>query len=141
MTHAHNITAILKEAKEKQRPYPQTFAALRDAGVSSYRVSWQDAYDSLYSGSFGTYCEPVPTGFVVTSIADTFSLDAAKAAIREHQQKKTNFVTLLSYLARAGVSHYVVDMHARTVTYYNPSETYYFVEHVPVAASHEENKQ
>lgn len=125
------INAILKEGKAQQKPYPLIFEALKNAGVTGYTVSWKSGYDAVYTGSFGTVQEPAPAGFKPVTIAKACNIDAAKAALKENQQKKINFVEWLTKMGAAGISHYYVDMSERTVTYYNPSEKESFTEKVP----------
>lgn len=125
------INTILKEAKKEQKPYPQTFLALKEAGVTEYTVAWQADYEAVYKGNFGECHEAAPAGFMPVTIASDFSLEAAKQAVRNVQQKKTNYVEFLAEIGAAGVSHYRVDMQKRTVTYYDPSEKFSYMEVVP----------
>lgn len=132
MSQTNHIISILKEAKEQQKPYPQTFETLKNAGVTEYNVSWEDNnYKAVYSGNFGTVQEPAPVGFEPVIVAKYCDLEAAKQALREVQQKKITYVDWVTKMAAAGISHYHVDMNQRTVTYYNPSETESFTEQVP----------
>lgn len=132
MPTAHDrIITILQEAKDQQKPYPQTFELLKKAGVTEYTVCWKSGYDAVYTGSFGVVHEPAPTGFKPITIASDCNLDAGKEALRENQQKKINFVECLSKMGAAGFSHYHVDMSRRTVTYYSPLQDKHFIELVP----------
>lgn len=132
MSHAQErINAILKEGKAQQKPYPIIFEELKQAGVTEYTVSWKNGYEGIYIGTFGSIREKTPEGLTPIAIVAECNLDAAKQALNEHMQKKTNFSEWLTQMGAAGMSHYMVDMINRTVTYYNPSKTEHFTEHVP----------
>jgi DNA-binding MarR family transcriptional regulator len=131
--HVHDTIAhILKEAKDNRWPYPRTFEALKKAGVESYRVSWANGhYYGLYKGSFGEFKETAPEGFKSVPIATMACPEDTQNAIVRHQQKKTSFVELLAEIAKAGISHYDVDIQQRTVRYYDLNNALIREEHVP----------
>jgi hypothetical protein len=126
------IADTLKQAKENRWPYPKTFQLLKEAGVTSYRVKWGEKYEGVYQGTFGEWKEPPPRGFKPIKRGKTaFSAQGVKNALNRHQRGETDFVTLLDELAEAGVSHYVVDMDKRMITYYDAQEKEYCQERVP----------
>lgn len=126
-----SIEHILKEAKETRAPYPKTFEKLKDAGVASYSVSWDKGYKATYEGTFGEWEESPPEDVHTYTISSTFSKDLVKKAIIDHAHKKTGYGDFLEDLSKAGVSHYHVDMEARTVTYYDASKKHSHEESVP----------
>lgn len=126
-----NIEQIVNQAKKDQWPYPKTFDALKEAGVVSYAVHFSQVYKAEYKGTFGSWFESAPEGYHPISVSSEFSGEGVKTAIIRHMEKKTSYVECIQELGRAGVSHYLVDMNARTVTYFNPSESESQVENVP----------
>lgn len=130
MTQSHKLQTLLTQAKKEQWPYPKTFQALKDAGVTSYKVTFA-AYDATYYGSFGTWKEPAPEGVTPQTISPTFDKSAFVDALKRHMRKETTYAQWLAQSAAAGVDHYVVSMPERTVTYYGINPDEFHVEHVP----------
>jgi uncharacterized protein YbcV (DUF1398 family) len=127
-----NIEQLLQESKTNKWPYPKTFDTLKALGVTSYTISFADKYSAIYSGSFGTYQEKTPPGYHAMHIADTFSADDVKIAIMRNMQKITNYIEFLEEIAKAGSSHYTVDMASRSIKYFNNDESQFNQENVPV---------
>ncbi len=127
-----NLKQLLLESKLNKWPYPKTFEALIKAGVSSYTVHFGEGFQSLFQGSFGTYEEPAPQEYYNIDIAKTFSAQGVKDSIIKHMTEKTSYIAFLRDIAGFGASHYVVDMSKRTITYYNPDETQFHIEVVPL---------
>ena len=132
MNEIKNIENLLKEAKENKWPYPKTFEALRDFGVKDYEVHIEDGYDSTYSGTFGTWKEGAPKGYIPTAVAENASQEKFIYAIKKHQRGETNFVELLAEIALAGISYYKVDIAARTVSYFDKASNIIHQEVVPI---------
>jgi uncharacterized protein YbcV (DUF1398 family) len=128
----HNvITEILNESKKTNRPYPETFKALADAGVSYYRVQFGNGFVGTYIGTFGVIKEKDLEGFQPLSPALQFSKELLINAIRRTQQQKTSYIEFVGELAAAGITHYEVDMRNRSVTYYDRDENHSYQELVP----------
>lgn len=126
------IEKILTESKINKWPYPKTFEALKDASVDSYSVSFENGFQAIYRGGFGSLQEKEPAGYRPVKAAKDFDAENIKNAIIKHVQQQTPFVEFLADIASFGVSHYIVDMKQRTVTYFNPDESQSHVEHVPL---------
>lgn len=130
MSQINQIANIIKQSKENGWPYPKTFAALKEAGVTSYEVKLAN-YEATYFCPAGEWQERAPQGYQSLEIAESFSQQAVKEALARHQQSQTTYVEWLAETAAGGVSHYRVDMAERTVTYYDKDERNSVVERVP----------
>lgn len=126
----NQLQAILTHAKKTKQPYPITFNQLKEAGVHLYEV-YLDSYKNIYKGTFGEWSELPPEGFSSQIISPIFNETEISRSIKSHQAGETTFIECLSELAKAGVSHYRVQMDARTVTYYDAREENSLQEHVP----------
>lgn len=130
MTPSNELNKLLIQAKKEQWPYPKTFEALKNAGVTSYEVKFAD-YDATYFGSFGEWKEPAPEGFHHLTINTQFNKQAFIDALKQHMKKETSYVEWLVQSAAAGVARYVVNMKNRTVTYYGLNADDFHIEYVP----------
>ncbi|MGE4350099.1 MAG: DUF1398 family protein [Candidatus Berkiella sp.] len=126
-----SIQEILTQAKNEKWPYPKTFNALKKMGTESYKVSFINSYKANYVGTFGTIQESAPAEYHAMHASEFFNGSAIKTAIVEHGQGKTSYIEFLEEIAAQGVSHYIVDMFNRTVTYFNKDESHAHVEAVP----------
>jgi uncharacterized protein YbcV (DUF1398 family) len=125
------ILNIAKESKEQKWPFPKTFEALMDAGVRSYTVRVSDC-NRLYDTSEGELHDMPLEGFKPLAIAHSFSKQGILDALQLNREKKTDYLGFLSNIAKSGVSHYIVNMADRSVTYFDSSETKFHKEYVPV---------
>ncbi len=128
----NKLEQVLANSKLNKWPYPKTFEALIEAGVTSYRVNFKNEYESIFYGNFGTFQEPALPGFHPLKIAKAFSAQGVKESIIKHMQEKTSYMEFLADIASQGASHYVVDMSKRKITYLNPDESESHIENVPV---------
>lgn len=126
-----SIEAIQHEATVNKWPYPKTFEAYKTAGIRLYRVLLGESYQVIYEGTSEVFEQTGLEGYQYIKAAKIFSQDGVKEAIRIHMNEKTSYVQLLADIAHAGVTHYVVDMSARAVFYYNEDETEFHREDVP----------
>ena len=131
MSQNNSIETILKQAQEKRWPYPQTFQALKEAGVETYTVRWGEDYYAEYIGSFGVWTHHGLQGWTPLLTAPVFSENDLKASLIKHQQGKSDYVSFLKEASAAGVTHYRVEMDKRTVSYYDREERHSYVEKVP----------
>jgi uncharacterized protein YbcV (DUF1398 family) len=126
-----NLEQILINSKSNKWPFPKTFEALIEAGVTSYSVHFGAQFKSIYQGNFGTFQEETLSGYYPLTTARIFSAQGVKDSIIKHIQEKTSYVEFLADIAAFGASHYVVDMAKRRVTYFNADETQFHIENVP----------
>lgn len=125
------IKEILIDSIENKWPFPKTFQMLKDAGLQRCTIYFSDSYKSIYEGSFGTFKGESLQGYTPLETAQEFSAEDFKNALMYHIKNNTHYLEFLKDAARCGVSHYRVDMNARTVTYYNPDESQSHIEVVP----------
>jgi len=129
MTEMHPIETIINQAKTQQWPYPQTFEALKTAGVYIYRVDLSPFLGS-YHGKLGVWRE-TNEGLSV-SVSPHFDSDKVVVALRRTQNKETNYAQFLNEIAAAGITYYVVSMVDRTVSYHGEKQGQVYKEEVPV---------
>jgi len=128
----HTIEAILQEASHNNWPFHRRFAVLKEAGVTACCVSFIDAFEYRYEGSFGVWREPVPADYKSLVLAEVFSEEGFKAALSERMEGKTSYFEFLAAIAAQGVSHYKIDMNSNTITYFNNEEDRYCQQTIPV---------
>ncbi len=133
MVNKEQVLKIIKLAKEEAWPFPKTFDSLKEAGVVSYAVSWQNG---KYHSQFNLADNSSLAGEKIASledikIADEYLENKAKNALLTHQQGKTSFVEWVLEMANAGVASYLVKMSDRTVHYFSFDSSQSFVEVVP----------
>ena len=68
MPQIDQIENILNQSKENHWPYPKTFAALEEAGVTSYEVKLAN-YEATYFCPSGKLEEPAPKYFQPSTVA------------------------------------------------------------------------
>ncbi|CRX38009.1 DUF1398 family protein [Estrella lausannensis] len=128
------LKKVLQESKENKWPYPKTFEAIKNAGVTSYTVHFEGYYSSTYTGSFGSYEEKGMEGYQPLTASKSFSQEGLRQAVIDHAVKQSHYLDFLKDATDSGATHYVVDMDKRTVTYYNLDESASYQEHVPQMA-------
>lgn len=125
------LQSLLKTSKLDQWPYPKTFEAMKEIGVTSYEVVVGEKYLATYLGEFGEFIEPAPEGFVPLAPAETFSKDTIREAIQKNIRKEATYTQFLQGIAGGGVTHYTVNMANRTVTYCGNDASEMYEEKVP----------
>ncbi len=128
----NKVIDMMTKAKNEDWPFPKTFNALQELGVLTYRVSWENGYQSLMTMVTGECInEDNPEWFTQPEIHTIYSEAEAKKALKMHQLGETNFLQWMHDMAHAGVTSYLVTMSDRTVMYYSHDKTASFVEMVP----------
>lgn len=128
MNFDQRITDVYQKAVPAQWTYPQLFNALKTAGVSSYHTD-VTSHRIEYFGEGTSIVHDGPAGFKAD--VGNFNQEGVIAAIRRAQRRETDYPTFLKELAAAGISHYKVDMAARTVSYFGKDSKNQYVEKVP----------
>lgn len=128
----NTIEIIINKSHQGIISYPEAFEALKAAGVEKYGCELTQRYASVYEGTFGQWEQNDIKDYQPLKTSEVFCTQMIKEALGNRAQKKTSFVEFLQDIAHAGVSHYTVDMKTREVKYYNPSETQYHSEIVPI---------
>lgn len=125
------VEEILKQGKDGKRPFPQTFALLKQAGVSFYEVNFIDSYSAVYYGTFGVWNETPLAEYKPLKLSGSFNKEGIKQAIVDHITNKTHFVEFLADIARYDCSHYIVCMEQNVVRYYSSDDKEFQEEKVP----------
>jgi len=125
------VKRVIEVSKQEKWPYPQTFQAFVEAGVTSYRTDLTDNV-TVYYGDGDSYEDRHSTMAERLEIADRFQGDEVQKGLRHHQEHRTTYTDFLKTMAEAGVQYYMVDMASRKITYTSgrPDEAY--TESVPV---------
>lgn len=131
MNTINQIQDILAQSKKEHWPYPKTFNALRDAGVSFYQVIFSEPFEAFYEGSFGRFEEQALPDYSAPHINPVFSAVGIQESIKKHLREKTSYLSWLNEAASQGAASYTVNMSNRTVTYFNLDKTKEYIEHVP----------
>lgn len=125
------VAEIIEESRAYKWPFPKTFQALKEAGVTSYEV-FLSPNKSIYYGENGSYEDTVQQYSLENSVADNFDENLFKSGLLKHQSEKTPYSAFLNDAARAGVNFYKVDMLQKTVTYFGKNREDSYTEIVPV---------
>ncbi|OCT11273.1 hypothetical protein A8709_06245 [Paenibacillus pectinilyticus] len=123
--NVQEVKRISEVSKLERWPYPRTFQALIDAGVTSYRTEVADNF-TVYMGEGDRYEDMNSAMAEKSEIADEFHGDEVKSGLVHHQQHRTPYADFLKDMAKAGVHYYIVDMPGRMITYTSgrPGESY-----------------
>lgn len=125
------IESIQQKARDNNWPYPKTFEAYKTAGITSYTVRLGENFQSHYVGNGENFEHNELQNYKPLKVSNQFSSNGVKEAIMDHTHAKTNYNEFLEEIAKAGVSHYQVNMLTREIRYFNPDETLYHQEIVP----------
>jgi uncharacterized protein YbcV (DUF1398 family) len=134
MLKVEEVERISSVSKLEKWPYPKTFQALLDAGVTSYRTSIA-TNDTVFSGGGQQFEEANAASTSGLKIAEQFQAEAVKRGLEHHQQNRTPFTEFLQDMAAAGVQYYEVDMTSRIITYTSGRADESYAEAVPVFES------
>jgi len=133
MLDTEKLAFITKRSKAEFWPYPQTFEALKGAGVKTHEV-WVENFYSLYKNGSEEWVEPALPDFRPLKSTEEYNEEAFLKALARRINKETTYVGFLTEIAAAGIFYYKVDMDSRTVTYWNKDHTKSYVQHVPPVA-------
>jgi uncharacterized protein YbcV (DUF1398 family) len=125
------VKRISDVSKTERWPYPRTFQALLDAGVTSYRTEVSDNF-TVYMGQDDRYEDMNSSMSETSPIAEQYNGDEVVRGLQHHQKHLTPYSDFLRDMAKAGVHYYIVDMLERKITYTSgrPEEAY--TEAIPV---------
>ncbi len=130
MFNSQKIVEISKVSKAEKWPFPKTFNALAEAGVEFYDVDLRKGSITYHGNGFQMTENDVPD-LKNPPPCGEYNLEGLKEAIHIHQVKRTPYSEVMKEVVKAGISHYRVDILARTCTYFgkNSGETY--AENIP----------
>lgn len=123
------IQNLTVKAQNEKWSYPKIFDELKSLGVKNYRVDVA-THEIIYEGIGNSVVEEPKESKKTLKIGAVFNITQVQQAIRNNQQKKTNYAQFLEEIAAAGVSHYEVNMEKRTVNYQGKNNEEY-IEKVP----------
>jgi len=110
--------------------FPAYVQELKKLGVVWYETFVSDVH-SFYQGKNGHSVSSPPL-FPPIEIEDTASEKTLKDAIVRHQKGETDFPTIRSQAAAAGVNKWIVNIEDLTCTYYDKAGKIILVEKIPV---------
>lgn len=111
--------------------FPHYIGELKELGLKDYTNYVADGH-TIYHGANG-YSQAGPAKYPEMTIAAQSSPETLKTAIREHQEGKTDYLTVCRQAAEAGVEKWTVDLVEMTCTYYDKDDTIMMVEAIPSA--------
>lgn len=128
------LTEELIESAEQRSaglPYPQFVKNLKAIGIDNYEVKVKNrkrTYTSV-NGDKLIIAGDLPE----FECAETFELEAVKAAIKRTQEGITDYPTFLREIGGAGIHTYVADLTGMKVIYQGPNSEYEYEEMIPEA--------
>ena len=128
--NVEDVKRITQQSKQEKWPYPKTFQALIEAGVTSYRTEVSD-HRTTYSGNGVDYEEEILPSSTRLEVSTIFHKDAVKRALEHHQKFSTPYENFLKDIASAGVNYYLVDMVNRAITYTSGKVDEAYIQSIP----------
>jgi uncharacterized protein YbcV (DUF1398 family) len=130
MKNQDEILKLSTVSKNEKWSYPKTFEKLRELGIAYYDVNLL-AKEIVYHNKDESFKEKDIPSFQNLPSVGQFDEQAIKEAIKRHQKGETSYAEVMRELMQVGVTHYRVDMHARTCTYFGKNSNEIHIEHVP----------
>jgi uncharacterized protein YbcV (DUF1398 family) len=124
------IIEISFTSKKEQWPYPKTFQALKDAGVTSYEVIPSSRQITYFIGN-DSFQEPIPAGFQPHPLGKIYKIKAIMQAIKDAQLHTITYEGFLKQIANAGVALYRVEMESNVITYLGANSGEEYAEIIP----------
>lgn len=114
---------------ESGKNFPDFAKTVKDLGVSKFETYVEDGSTTYY----GTDGEQVTAAqqYAPLLIFGIVNPEKFLADLRNHQQGNTDFFQFCKDCADSGVFKWIVDLNAKTCTYYNSAGTAVFEEHIP----------
>src|ERR1700710_399761 len=112
----NTINQLSKQAEAENWSYPQLFDALKDAGVTSYETNVPE-FEIVYQTAGDEIHAPIPKDWESLTVAPELDEAGVKEAIAQAGRHEISYPEFLAEIATSGVTHYNVDMEARTITY------------------------
>lgn len=109
--------------------FPAYIKEIKLLGVTQYEAYVADGHINYHGAN--AYTAKVPAKYEPLAIADQSNKTAFKAALVEHQQGKTDFLTFIKMCATVGIEKWVIRMDEMTCTYYDKAGNEVLVEMIP----------
>lgn len=123
----------IKEAHSKVKSgadFPRYVQDLIELGVLEYTIYVANGH-SEYRGK-NNYSIESDAEYPVLQVADSVDIDRFKHDLKRHQQGETDYLTFCRNSAKAGVAKWIVDIIAKTCTYYGKSDDFILKEDIPI---------
>ncbi|MCE6990801.1 DUF1398 domain-containing protein [Dyadobacter sp. CY323] len=117
------------EQRAEGQPFPYFIKNLKAIGVDNYEVK--------VTNHKRTYTSVTGDKLIISGdmpefeCAETFELEAVKAAIKRNQEGVTDYPTFLREIGAAGIHTYVADLAGMMVIYQGPNSEYEYEETIP----------
>jgi uncharacterized protein YbcV (DUF1398 family) len=111
--------------------FPRYIQELKELGLKKYTNYVTDGHTE-YQGTDGQNLQG-PAKYPEMMIAAQSLPEILKRVIKEHQEGKTDYLTVCRQAAEAGVEKWIVDLVAMTCTYYDTAGNALMVEAIPNA--------
>lgn len=133
MTGTTNFTIEqIKAAHSKVRSgadFPRYIQEIRELGVVAYETYVADGHTDYYGHN--DHQASATAKYAPLAIAIDVNADAFSAALKQHQQGKTDYVTFCNDCARFGIEKWIVRLDDMTCTYYAKTGSAVLVEKIP----------
>lgn len=117
------------EKKSEGQAYPYLVKNLKAVGVDHYEVKVATHNRTFTNINGDTLI--VAGEFPEIDPAETFQLDAVKAALKRSQEGLTDYPTFLKEIAAAGIHTYLADLAGMKIIYQGPNSEYEYEESIP----------
>ena len=109
--------------------FPRYVQELKELGLKNYTNYVADGH-TIYYGTNG-YSTQGPAKYADIHVAEQATPEEFKKDIKEHQNGKTDYLTVCRQAAEAGVEKWIVDLEKMTCTYYDKAGNSLLVEIIP----------
>ncbi|TDE18676.1 DUF1398 family protein [Dyadobacter psychrotolerans] len=120
---------ISAENRAEGQAYPYLIKNLKAIGIDNYFVKVSN-HKRTYTATNGEKLI-IPPDMPEFEPAETFELEAVKAAIKKIQEKSIDYHTFLKEIGDAGIHTYVADITGMKVIYQGPNSEYEYEEIIP----------
>jgi uncharacterized protein YbcV (DUF1398 family) len=117
------------EARSKGQPYPYLVKNLKQVGIVNYIIKVANRKRTYTNLNGSTLI--IPGDYPVVEPAESFDLEAVKAALKRTQEGITDYPTFLREIGAAGIHTYVADLQGMKVIYQGPNSEYEYEESIP----------
>lgn len=122
----------IKTAHSKVRSgadFPAYIREIKALGVTHYEAYVTDGHINYHKGN--DYTVNLPARYDQLAITDLADAERFSAALKAHQEGKTDFLTFIKMCASVGVEKWQICMDKMTCTYYDKAGNKMLVEAIP----------
>ncbi len=110
--------------------FPEYIQALIALGVVKYTIYVSDGHAEYIDKN--NYTLNSQAEYPLLEISTEPNIDNFKHYLKTHQQGKTDYLTFCTDSAEAGVVKWIVDLTAKTCTYFDQPDNQILIENIPV---------